>query len=126
MSEETTKRRDVKHDPTPWRVEKNLYGMANIIETDGRQIAACAAECPSSDLDADAAQDEANAAYIVECVNAHERLVAEVKRLRADNIWKNEVLGQVLQWLNNLVVADSIEGMDALVDNVRNAIGEEA
>jgi len=73
---------DVKHSPTPWRVEKNLYGTANIIETDGRQIAACAAECQSADLDGDAKQDEANAAYIVECVNSHDRLVAENARLR--------------------------------------------
>lgn len=113
------------HSPLPWRVEKSLYGTANIIETDGRQIAACAAECPSADLDADAVQDEANAAHIVECVNSHERLVAEVERLRADNRWKSEVLDHVLQWLTNLVVTDSIEGMDALVDEVRNAIGEE-
>lgn len=81
---------NAKHSPTPWRVAKNLYGTANIIETEGRQIAACARECPSADLDADAKQDEANAAFIVEAVNAYERLVAENARLW-ERLQKQEV-----------------------------------
>lgn len=40
--------------------------------------------------------------------------IRENARLLADNRWKREVLNRVLQWLTNLVVTDSIEGMDAL------------
>lgn len=76
---------ETKHSPTPWRVEKNLYGTANIIETEGRQIAACTDGVRSFDPDeeeASAKQDEANAAFIVECVNTNERLVEENEALR--------------------------------------------
>lgn len=107
---------ELKHSPTPWEVRENYGGLENLVfASNGQEVAAC---WPPNN-------PEPDAAYIVECVNAHERLMAEVERLRADNRWKREVLCSVLQWLTNLVVTDSIEGMDALVDNVRNAIGEE-
>ena len=110
------------HSPLPWRIEKNLYGTANIIETDGRQVAACSDGVRSFDPAAEEASaklDEANAAYIVECVNSHERLVAEVARLK-DALCLVAAYGEQKGW--NVFDGISLDVRNA----IRTAIGEEA
>jgi hypothetical protein len=133
------------HSPTPWRVEKNLYGTANIIETDGRQIAVCAAECQSADLDADAKQDEANAAFIVEAVNAYDKLradydqmngiAANLQRSRAKIIKDNDRMRETLSKAHSLLMRRGNGKQDCcltwdefndLTKAIRAALGEEA
>ena len=103
-----------KGSPLPWRTYRYDAAFCDVEHAEGKSILV------GSMFFKD------DAALIVQAVNAHERLVAENARLLADNLWKREVLSRVLQWLDKLLLTDELDGMDELVDNVRNAIGEEA
>lgn len=79
------------HTPTPWRIEQDttlIWGDCDPDDTSDRGMGYPIAECrvsPVSSLWAkgpDYDEGEANAAYIVECVNSHASLVEEVERLR--------------------------------------------
>ncbi|MCK8788244.1 hypothetical protein M0638_28235, partial [Roseomonas sp. NAR14] len=62
-----------KHTPMPWSIDQD--GKTALITSNGELIA----ECGISDLPVK--QDQANAAFIVRAVNAHDALVAALREL---------------------------------------------
>lgn len=72
ITHDNTQHRDVKHSPTPWRAMKTCTEPC-ILDANGKSVASCWNVTRMAD---------ANAAYIVKAVNAHERMVAKNARLR--------------------------------------------
>jgi hypothetical protein len=101
----------VRHTPTPWRVEAGQYGAAStaIVAdelpneqhpytlTDRWHIAHCVERNPYSRAERQQPERltaEANAAHIVRCVNAHEQLVRLLRSANAmshTKLWQDEV-----------------------------------
>ena len=78
------------HTPTPWRVLENTRGLIVPADGDGSHRVASTVDRVAYERDPDnyhddnAARDEANAARIVKCVNAHDELVEALKTALAD------------------------------------------
>ena len=78
---------EVNHSPTPWATETGVYGL--ICDSNGMFIVDTAG-CSTLGL------GQANADYIVMCVNSHDALTAEVARLEAVNAKMREALSFIL------------------------------
>jgi phosphohistidine swiveling domain-containing protein len=65
----------MSHTPTPWKIASDTGPC--VISNGEREIGEC-----YEDGETQVAEDEANAAHIVKCVNAHGELVAALERIR--------------------------------------------
>lgn len=70
-----------EHSKTPWFITQSRSGL--YIAKDGGGIVACAIDSYCTSLD----EAQADAAFIVQCVNAHDELV--------------EALTEVMSWIRN-------------------------
>jgi hypothetical protein len=104
------------HTPTPWRVTDTHPSRAvlNILDEDGEEVACC-----YSHIDA----FEANAAFIVECVNSHAALLAQRDALVA----ALENAAHRVRWLMQFVddeepIRAELADWDALVKSARGEV----
>jgi len=76
-----TTKNEVKHTPTPWKLETRKPGQFAIKGDDGTYTVAL---IETFDPRVEHAEDSANAAFIVRAVNSHEELLAIVKDIYDD------------------------------------------
>ena len=70
----------MSHTPTPWRLaRRSEYDLLTVIETEDDYIADCTEQVGDD-------RDEANAAFIVLAVNAHDELVAALQKIIDMNV----------------------------------------
>lgn len=70
------------HTPTPWvydRMGKNTVSTTNISGESGRFVCATGGHSDNRLPDHGLSENEANAAHIVKCVNAHDKLVEALR-----------------------------------------------
>lgn len=98
---------EMRHSPTPWKIRMDDY-EPHIEDTSDNNVATCWGYDELARVNAD---------YIVECVNAHERLVAENARL-------NEVAVNLHRSRANIIadndkLRDLVRRMLAVVERVK-------
>ena len=88
-----------KHTATPWRADVWEYDLAtpkrreHVIVTNDHLIANVGGDVLGSMMyTLPAEEHEANAAYIVRCVNSHAALVEALRAVCADTLTKQEIL----------------------------------
>lgn len=89
-----------EHTPTPW--PEPMKGISYLDDSKSWMVPGIA-HC------GDGEASEANAAFIVEAVNSHERLTGENAKLRA-----------ALEKIKELTYRDDVEGPELRMQNARN------
>lgn len=130
-----TENNETKHSPTPWALERKTDARRLIMDAGGNLIVSCWGnywDYPEGSEEERMSSD-ADAAYILEAVNAHERLVAENARLRE---LVRRMGDEIDDMKNCLIIASAIAGttrdadsearVHALLAEACAAIGEEA
>ena len=108
--------------PRPWRLGFTEYRLA-IRDADRRLVLAFLAQTPDAEKDA---VNTANAELIVDAVNAYDRVTAKEKAVTEEITHLRQTLKKLADMYMDHTVWRLSRDEQALIDEARAAIGEEA
>lgn len=101
------------HTPTPWKYEKSLAGSKQIFGADGIVVFK-EALCRRKE------ENEANAAYIVKCVNGYDPLLEAYQDLI---VWRNKQVGTPCEQIRHQqLVAELVEALNCAYTEIERAM----